>query len=223
METRRTHRADVRASRRAALLLAAVVGLAFGCDPQARPEAATGTGTSTGGGGDIFDNASGGGGNEQPVRDCGGGPYLFSVSASDVDPFQQTGEISEFGATTLYFWKASGGGLGAVAGDFEVIAPGDPTTFTQFEPVAPHLNIDREGLQQVFMAVAGCPYGPTLLGRLTVYGRPETLRVRLVANTAGSVAVDCCATKPGVQLACDWFDAVPADTTASDSTRVAGP
>jgi hypothetical protein len=219
MDTKRTDRAGRSASRRAAFALAATVAV-LGCDPQVQPGGSSGTSTS--GTGDIFDTAGGNGGNNgTPDRDCGGGPYLFSVSASDVDPFQQTGEVSESGVTTLYFWKASGGGLGAVAGDFDVVAPGDSLTFVQFAAVAPHLNVEREGLQQVFLAAAGCPYGPVLLGKLTVYGLPETLRVRLVARTEGSVAVDCCANKPGVPLACNWFEAVLPDTAGSDSTSSA--
>lgn len=203
------------------LAFAALAAMVLGCDPVLRP--GDGSGDPAGnqqGSGDIFDTASSGNGGSPP-RDCGGGPYLFSVSASDVDPWQQTGEVGQQGVTTLWLWKADGGGLGAVAGDFEIQAATDPETFVAFSAVAPNLNISREGLQQVFLAAAGCAPGPVLLGQVTVYGRPETLRIRLAALGGTSVAVDCCATKPGVPIACDWFTGTLADTTASDTTRVA--
>lgn len=204
----------------ALLAAAALLALLIGCDPIVRPgdnKASTGD-QQSGGGGEIYDNTGGG---PDPVN-CGGGPYVFSISASDVDPWVDTGEIDANGATTLWLWKADGGGLGAVAGDFSIQASSDPSTFVAFAAVAPNLNIDKEGLQQVFLAVAGCEPGPQLLGKLTVYGRPDLLRVRLASILPKSVAVDCCGSKPGWGISCGWFEAVPAppDTTASDTTRV---
>jgi hypothetical protein len=207
---------------RAAVALAALVAVFLGCDPVVRPGDSSGDNqnnqqTS----GDIFDSVPGGTGGGGAPRDCGGGPYTFSISASDVDPWVQTGEVSGQGATRLWLWKTGGGGLGAVAGDLVIDAPTDGTTFAVFNATPPSLNIDRDDLPEVFLAVAGCPSGAALLGEITVYGRPETLRVRLASLAPKSVAVDCCGNKPGWPIVCGWFEAALPDTAGSDTTRVA--
>jgi hypothetical protein len=207
---------------RAAVALAALVAVLFGCDPVVRPGSPSGGDpASQQGTGDIFDSVPGGTGGGGAPRDCGGGPYTFSISASDVDPWVQTGEVGEQGVTRLWLWKAGGGGLAAVAGDFVIEAPTDGTTFAVFNATPPNLNIDRDDLPEVFLAVAGCPSGPALLGEITVYGRPETLRVRLASLAPKSVAVDCCGNKPGWPIVCGWFEGVLPDSAGSDSTRVA--
>jgi hypothetical protein len=207
---------------RAAIVLAAIAAVFIGCDPVVGPGSPSG-GDPAGqqSSGDIFDSVPGGTGGGGAPRDCGGGPHTFSISASDLDPWVQTGEVGEQGVTRLWLWKAGGGGLGAVAGDFVIEAPTDGTTFAVFNAAAPNLNIDRADLPEVFLAVAGCPSGPALLGEITVYGRPETLRVRLASLAPKSVAVDCCGNKPGWPIVCGWFEAALPDTAGSDTTRVA--
>lgn len=215
MDTTNAHRARSRTGGRTALAFAALVAMLAGCDPVVRPgDGKDADPVDPQGSGDIFDQAGNNSGGNPP-KDCGGGPYVFSISASDVDPWLQLGEVGSNGLTQLWLWKASGNGLAAVAGDFDLQASTDPTTFVQFAAVAPNLAVAREGLPQVFVAVAGCEPGPVLLGQVTVYGRPETLRIRLAAKAPKSVAVDCCANKPGWPLVCDWFEGVLADTTGS--------
>jgi hypothetical protein len=207
--------------RRAALALAALIAAVLGCDDVVRPGDGSQGPAGNQGSGDIFDTASSGTGGGDAPRDCGGGPYEFTLSASDADPWVQSGEVGATGVTTLWLWKGGGGGLGAVAGDFEIQAATDPETFAVFSSIAPNLNVEREGLQEVFLAVAGCPSGPALLGQVTVYGRPDTLRIRLAALAGTSVAVDCCGNKPGFPIVCGWFEGVLADSAGSGAARVA--
>ena len=183
--------------------------LLLGCNAQ-NPAGPSSGGTvsfakndSSGGGGNGFGHDSGygsgngsGGGNGGDVGGSDGanepidGHYIFSVSASAVDPSVNSATAPD-APFELYVWLLESN-AGLAAFECDIHTEGVALAEEYYRAEDPHLFITWEGSGEIDMAVAGCPTSPTLLGAIRVESVSGPVHVEIEPGAAGG-AVDCTA------------------------------
>lgn len=159
-----------------------------------------------GGGGNGSGNGSGGntGGGSDGSNEPIDGHYLFSVSASSVDPSVNTANGLQ-APYELYLWLLESN-AGLAAFECDIHREGVTLAEDYYRAEDPHLFITWQGSGEVDMAVAGCPTSPTLLGSIRVESATGPVFVEIEPGAAGG-AVDCTAFPALHEFTCIPFHA----------------
>ncbi|GJM44745.1 MAG: hypothetical protein DHS20C21_15870 [Gemmatimonadota bacterium] len=104
-----------------------------------------------------------------PVGEDGGEQYLWSISSSAADAYQNSGPVPA-GPVTLYLWLACSPTYGMSAAEFSLQTDDPSFVLTALTPMNGVLNAGSAA--DPLLAVGGCPTGAFLAASLTLERQP---------------------------------------------------